>query len=237
VTLDEAIDELYGADLDAFTAERTRLARELRGSGSRDEALELQQLRKPTVAAWAMNQLARRNRRDVDLLLDAGHRLREAQAAALRGNEHETFERARGSEREALRRLKREAERLLREERGGASAAVLSQIDETLRAAAVSEEGRERLARGRFTAPLVPEGFEALAGLVPDVPLPRRVARPSAADAKRRLREAQKRVRELEAAAREAEQRAEDLREQAEAAEQEAEAARERADAARDELG
>jgi hypothetical protein len=238
VTLDEAIDELYGADLDAFTAERTRLARELRGSGSRDDALELQQLRKPTVAAWALNQLARRNRRDVDLLLDAGHRLREAQAEALRGGDRESFEHARSNEREALRRLNREAERLLREERGGASPAVLSQVDETLRAAAISEEGRERLARGRFTAPLVPEGFEALAGLVPEgsaAPRPRE-ARPSAADEKRRLREAQKRVRELEAAAREAQRHAGQLREQAEAAEREAEAAREAAEAAREEL-
>jgi hypothetical protein len=236
VTLDEAIDELYGADLDAFTGERTRLARVLRGTGSRNEALELQQLRKPTVAAWALNQLARRNRRDVDLLLDAGYRLREAQAAALRGDDRETFERARATQRDALRRLRGEAERLLRDERGGASPAVLSQIDETLRAAAISEEGRERLARGRFTAPLVPEGFEAVAGLVPDVPLPRRALRPSAADEKRRRHEAQKRVQELEAAAREAEQRAEGLREQADAAEREAEAARERAEAARDEL-
>jgi hypothetical protein len=238
VTLDEAIDELYGADLDAFTAERTRLARELRGAGSRDEALELQQLRKPTTAAWALNQLARRNRREVDLLLDAGHRLREAQAAALRGDERESFEHARTTEREALRRLNQEAERLLREERGGASPAVLSQIDETLRAAAISEDGRERLARGRFTAPLVPEGFEALAGLVPDTPPPRRQreARPSAGDEKRRLREAQKRVRELDAAAREAEQRAEQLRERADVAEREAEAARAKADEARDEL-
>jgi hypothetical protein len=237
VTLDEAIDELYGADLDAFTAERTRLARELRGGGSRDEALELQQLRKPTTAAWALNQLARRNRREVDLLLDAGHRLREAQAAALRGDERESFEHARTTEREALRRLNQEAERLLREERGGASPAVLSQIDETLRAAAISEDGRERLARGRFTAPLVPEGFEALAGLVPDTPSPRREREaPSAGDEKRRLREAQKRVRELDAAAREAEQRAEQLRERADVAEREAEAARAKADEARDEL-
>ncbi len=236
MTLDEAIDELYGADLDAFTAERTRLARELRTEGSRDEALELQQLRKPTVAAWALNQLARRNRRYVDLLLDAGHRLREAQAAALRGEEREAFERARATERDALRRLRKEAERLLREDRGGASPAVLSQIDETLRTAAISEEGRERLARGRFTAPLVPEGFGALAGLAPETPPPARPRKPSAADVQRRRREAERRVRDLESAAREAEKRAEKLRRALEEAEREAEAARDAAEDARREL-
>jgi hypothetical protein len=233
VTLDEAIDELYGADLDAFTAERTRLARDLRTEGMRDDALELQHLRKPTVSAWALNQLARRNRRDVDLLLDAGHRLREAQAASLRGEERESFERARTTEREALRRLRKEAERLLRDERGGASPLVLSQIDQTLRAASISEEGRERLARGRFTAPLVSEGFGALAGLMPDTPPAPRPKRPSAEE-KRRQRS---RIRELEAAAKAAEQEAERLRRAWEGARAEAEAAREAADeAAREEL-
>jgi hypothetical protein len=236
VTLDEAIDDLFGADLDAFTGERTRLARELRQEGLRDDALELQHLRKPTVSAWALNQLARRNRRDVDLLLDAGHRLREAQAASLRGEERESFERARTTEREALRRLRKEAERLLRDERGGASPLVLSQIDETLRAAAISEEGRERLARGRFTAPLVPEGFGALAGLVPDVPPARPATRPKrpSAEEKRRQRA---RIRELEAAAKAAEAEAERLRLAWEAARAEAQSAREAADAAaRDDL-
>ena len=236
MSLDDAIDELYGADLDAFTAERTRLARELRAEGSRDDALELQQLRKPTVAAWALNQLARRNRRDVDMLLDAGHRLREAQAAALRGDEREAFEQARKTERDALKRLNKEAESLLREERGAATPTVLSQIDETLRTAAISEEGRERLARGRFTAPLVSEGFGALEGLAPATPAPARASGPSAAELKRLRREAQQRVRELEAAAREAEGRAARLRKEWEAAERDAEAARERADEARDAL-
>jgi hypothetical protein len=75
VTLDEATDELYAADLDAFVADRTRLARELKEGGDGEAAAKLAKLKKPTVAAWALNQLARRHRRDVDLLLDAGHRL------------------------------------------------------------------------------------------------------------------------------------------------------------------
>ena len=85
--LDEAIDELYGASLDEFVAERTRLAKELRDAGNREEAQAVAKLRKPNVAAWVLNQLARRNRREIDLLLDAGHRLREAQAGAMAGQE------------------------------------------------------------------------------------------------------------------------------------------------------
>ena len=74
-----------------------------------------------TVAAWVLNRLARQHRRDVDLLLDAGHRLREAQAGALeRLGEADLREgaedRARGAQ-----RLTREAEKLV-QARGSAAA-------------------------------------------------------------------------------------------------------------------
>lgn len=164
MTLDEALDELYGAPLDEFVAERKRLAQKLGGG----EAKELTKLKKPNIAAWVLNQLARRERRDVDLLLDAGHRLRQAQAGVLRGGEKESFEDARRKESDALKRLTKAAERLLRDARGAASASALAQINESLRAAAVTEEGRELLARGRFAEPLRASGFEAFAGI--DVP-------------------------------------------------------------------
>src|SRR6266536_1742685 len=99
MSLDEAIDELYGADLDDFVAERARLAKGLREEGDGAGAQTMAKLRKPSVAAWILNQLARRNRREVDLLLDAGHRLREAQAGALSGAERDAFEQARKTER------------------------------------------------------------------------------------------------------------------------------------------
>ena len=94
VTLDEALDELYGADLDGSSTERTGSRASWRepATAGRGHAREAA---KPTVAAWALNQLARQHRRDVDLLLDAGHRLREAQAGVLGGREEQTFEQAR----------------------------------------------------------------------------------------------------------------------------------------------
>ena len=208
MSLDDAADELYGVPLDEFVQTRTRLAKELGG----DDAKAVAELRKPVLAAWALNQLARRSRRDVDLLLDAGHRLREAQAGVLRGAEREAFERARQTESEALKRLAREAESLLGT---GASSAVLAQIDRSLRAAAVSEEGRELLARGRFVKPFeAASGFEVVAGLAGDVPV--RARETPAADERRRAqeerREARARLREAEAAGREAEREVERLR-------------------------
>jgi hypothetical protein len=230
--VDEAADRLYGAALEDFTSERTRLAKELRDAGNRADADAVAKLRKPSVAAWALNQLARRNRRDVDLLLDAGHRLREAQVGVLSGAEKEAFERARQSERDALRRLTREAEQLLRE-RGGASATVLNQIGESLRAAAISPTGRELLARGRFVQPAHAEGFDVVTELAGLATPPKRRAPPAAKkkeedraareavrEAREQLREAERRLRDAEREAEQAARRAEQERAGVEAAEQ-----------------
>src|SRR5919197_1987844 len=234
---EEAIDELYAAAPEDFVAERTRLAKALKESGSDEDAQRLAKLRKPSLAAWALNQLARQQRRDVDLLLDAGHRLREAQAGVLSGAEREAFDNARRSERDAVSRLTAEAEKLLRT-RGSASATSLGQIQETLRAAAVSEEGRELLARGRFAQPLASQGFELVAELAgtareaakPETKRARDQARQR--QAKEALREAKERLRTAEQAARRARAQADRVRAEADAAEREADEAQAQADTA-----
>jgi hypothetical protein len=231
VTRDEAVDELYGANLDAFVAERTRLARELKESGEGEAAAQLAQLKKPTVAAWALNQLARQRRRDVDLLLDAGHRLRQAQEGVVGGADRASFEQAQKTERDALRRLTQQASQLL----GGASAQVLAQISGTLRTAAISEEGRELLARGRFTTPLESEGFDVFAALPTQPPAgpKKRVRTEKARDD---LREARTKLRELEKQARAAEREAERLKTAWKQGERAAESARAAVEAAQREL-
>jgi hypothetical protein len=214
LTVEEALDDLYGAPLEEFVAERKRLAKKLEG----DEAKTLVKARKPNVAAWVLNQLARRERRDVDLLLDAGHRLRQAQAGVLRGAEKAAFEDARRKESDALKRLTKAAERLLRDTRGTVGANVLSQVNESLRAAAISEEGRELLARGRFVEPLQSTGFDAFAGI--DVPARSAKAKPRPAAKKRNaeeLREAAATLRELEQRHRAAERAAKKAQAEADA--------------------
>src|SRR3954465_7339272 len=190
MTLDEAIDRLYGVALDEFVSERAQLVKELRAAEQREDADAVGKLKKPTVAASMLNRLAREHRRDVDLLLDAGHRLREAQAGVLRGDERESFERARKQEVDAMRRLLREAESQ------GASGATLVQVEQSLRAAAVSEEGRELLARGRFVKPFEgARGFERGAGLRGGVAGGPRRRSPSKADTRRRAQEELKEAR------------------------------------------
>jgi len=160
--LETQLDRLYGLEPGEFVAERDRLARELRDAGRREEAEQVKALRKPTLSAWTINRLAREERRNVDLLLDAGHRLRQAQQELLGGSETGSLDEARQTERRALAELRKAALRILGEEgRGGDT--TLNRITSTLSVAAVSEEGRELLARGRLTGDLEAAGFDLLA--------------------------------------------------------------------------
>nr|MBA2626066.1 hypothetical protein [Acidimicrobiia bacterium] len=78
-TLDAAVDELYELDPAAFVPARDALAKRLVAEGEPAEAKEVRARRRPTLVAWAANQLVRRDRAAVEALLAAGNRLRAAQ--------------------------------------------------------------------------------------------------------------------------------------------------------------
>ena len=84
-TLEREIDRLYGVPLDEFTARRNELAKRLKKEGEDDAAQEVTALVKPSVPAWTINQLARRQKKEVQALLATGTRLRKAQQRALAG--------------------------------------------------------------------------------------------------------------------------------------------------------
>src|SRR5439155_5144479 len=82
--------------------------------GDRDEAERVRALQKPSQTAWAVNQLARRRHDEVAALLEAGERLRRAQAEALGapGGAGAVRE-ATAAERQAVARLTQAAKELL----------------------------------------------------------------------------------------------------------------------------
>jgi hypothetical protein len=242
--LEGAIDQLYSVDLSEFTSHRNSLAKELRGEGRRAAAEQVKELHKPTLAAWTVNQLARRNRREVDLLLDSGHRARDAQRGLLSGEERGGLEQALKTERRALQDLLGSARTILRERGSEPQPALLEKVSQTLRAAAVTDEGREALARGRLTEELEPAGFEAFAGVTPvrkpkrkdaqRSPEPRK--RTELAEARDQLSAARARLRGLERQLKDAESAAGDLRDKLERAERSVEELRAEAGNARSDL-
>src|SRR3954447_2398948 len=140
--LDEA-DDLYGLPLDEFTSARDALAKRLRGEKRREDADFVKGLRRPSVAAGAINRAVRQH--GADELLAAGEELRAAHGALLDGSGDAAAVRA-ATERE--RAAVRDFARLALGE--GASGATEEKVRETLHAASVDDEVRELLEAGRL---------------------------------------------------------------------------------------
>ena len=217
----DEVDELYALPLDEFTAARNALAKR-----TGDDSIK--QLEKPSVAAWAVNQLARRREVDLRRLLRAGEALEAGQTEAVRGGDQQAFERARRDERDAVRRLRAAAADLL--EHGGhpSSDQTLERVAKTLHAGAATDEGRQALRDGRLAEELEPQGFDALAALADSV-TPRR-KRPKQ---ERAPSEAQRRrAEQAREAAAEARREADEAAAELDAAEREVERARKTAERA-----
>jgi hypothetical protein len=140
--VDEA-DELYGLPDDEFTSARDALAKRLRAEKRREEADEVKALRRPSVAAGAINRAVREH--GADELLDAGEALREAHEALLSGSGDAAGVRdATAREREAVRDF---AVLALGD---GASASTEEKVRATLHAASIDDDVRELLVAGRL---------------------------------------------------------------------------------------
>ncbi|MBM6544755.1 hypothetical protein JNO54_01180 [Janibacter sp. YIM B02568] len=149
--LDEAVTELYAAPLEEFVAVRTRLAQ----AAGRPAAAEIKALRKPTVTAWLLNQLAREHTDVVATVDDLGRRMRAAQAAA-----DMTALRELRPERDAVLRDCVAAVRDVAEEHGRSlSQAGADEVSATVIAALADVESQAALASGMLVKTLSYSGF------------------------------------------------------------------------------
>src|SRR5689334_21043185 len=223
------IDDLFALPLDEFTAARNELAKRLKREGDAEAAAQVQALPKPSVAAWAVNQLARREPEAVRSLLNVAARLRSAQERSLKGERAaDELRAAQAEERETIRSLTRASEAVLRAAGRPASGPTLERVSSLLRAAAVDEPGRTALREGRLSGEVEVSGFDAFAGLQ----LPAKGSGRRAAAASDDLAERRRQKRELERRRKQLEKRVRTLEAGAEAAEREAERARQSADEA-----
>lgn len=135
--------DLYGLPLDRFVPERDALAKALRAEGRREEAARVAALRKPSVAAWAVNQLVRSQVRTVSELFAAGDALAAAQSGVLRGTGNgRALRDAMRQVREAVDELSRAARGLLSSSGAELTATTLERVIETVDAAALDADAR-----------------------------------------------------------------------------------------------
>jgi hypothetical protein len=246
---DEDLEGLYALPRDEFIPARTELTRKLKSAGRSDEAAQVAKLRKPSVAAWAVNQLARSEAQTLGELVEAGERLKKAQRS---GKDLRTATAAR---RRLIDQLVRSAEAILKDAGHGDSPSTLQGVAHSLEAIATDADALEQVRRGVLEKELpAPAGFGEVGGLqlVPDratkeePPAKGRRKGLSRTDQKAREKverltgqaeKAEEEARSLTEAAAKAERAAIRARSEAQRAEDRARTARDRADRAAAELG
>lgn len=162
MTAHDALDELYRTDPADFVARRGELAKALVAEGDRAGAKEVRSAKRPTLAAWALNQLRDRAPAAVDEAVEVAEAWADAQAE-LQGGGAADLRALAGRRRELVAALGRAARAVLRDaERSSAS--IDRQVADTIDAAVASPEVAQRLAEGRFTTAETATGLEGLFG-------------------------------------------------------------------------
>ncbi|MEV4266564.1 hypothetical protein [Kribbella sp. NPDC049584] len=152
---EEAADALYAAPAADFIATRNQLAKQLKADGDPVGSTRLKAMRKPTVAAWVTNLVARKAPDELDDLLALGDEFREA-TADLDGDRLRELTPKRH---ELLDKLAKEAARLAAEDGQKISADVGQKLRETLDAALVDPAAGDAVREGRLSSALRHVGF------------------------------------------------------------------------------
>lgn len=162
--------ELYALPPTDFTAARNARAKQVRAGGDRELAAQVGALRRPTLAAWAVDLLVRQRPDQVEDLLALGARLLEAQAARA-GDALRDLNRQQHA---AMAALREEARRLAHDAGQRLGEAVDVPLDSTLRAAMTDPAAAAAVRSGVLVTDLVSTGFGPVevgdAVAVPDAP-------------------------------------------------------------------
>lgn len=153
--LEDLADELYALRPDEFTAARNDLAKRTK-SDDAELARQVQALKKPSVAAWVVNNFARNRRDDLVELVQLGASMREAQ---------EDMDRAALAEltrqrRQVVSAMARDAASLAEDAGQNVSQTVIDEVAQTLQAALADELAAGSVLSGRLLRSLETVGTE-----------------------------------------------------------------------------
>lgn len=165
VMRESVLDQLYASPPEDFVRLRNEQAKKLAAEGEQALSSEVKKLARPTVIAWALNQLAREHGEQVSELLAAGQELEKAHRRLLSGVEAHGLQETVKKRRELLHRVEGLAVRIL-EKSGRSADPHRAAIAATLQTASSDRQAAETLQKGRFTKELPPpSGFGNLTGL------------------------------------------------------------------------
>lgn len=156
LTLATVADPLYALTPAEFTAARNAAAREVKDSADLELAARVQELKKPSPAAWAVNLLARQRADELEQLAELGETMREAQQELDREQLGELTRQRRA----LVNALAREAADLATEARHNLTATVVEEVAKTLQAALNDPSAAAAVRSGRLVRALEATGIE-----------------------------------------------------------------------------
>jgi hypothetical protein len=163
--LEDDLDGLFRLPLAEFTGARNALATRLKKSGRGDEAARVKALAKPSISAWAVNQLYWNHREQFDQLIASGERFHKAQKSGKVAEMRTALD----ARREALTDLSDLATSLLRDAGQNPAPDTIRRITTTLEGISAYASHPDGPRPGRLTNDVDPPGFESLASFVPGV--------------------------------------------------------------------
>ena len=208
------IDRLYQVPLTEFTSARNSLASKLKRAGKAKDANRVKALAKPSVSAWAVNQIYWKHRKEFDRLIRAGEEFRTAQAAQMAGNTADA-RKAGEARQDAISALSRLAADVLQNGEHSPSPETMRRISTTFEAISAYATVPGAASPGRLSEDVEAPGFDALTALLSGH-LPKRAsttgeapqkASKESAAAKASIRKAQEALHQAETRARDVELR------------------------------
>jgi hypothetical protein len=167
IQLRNDVDALFAVPLEGFTPARNALVAKLKKEGRVDDAERVKGLVKPSISAWAVNQLWWKQREAFDRLIAAGEEFRLAQTSQLTGKSTEI--RGPGdARRRAVSDLTRLAAALLRDGGHNPTPDIMRRITTTLEAISAYASVPAAHTPGRLTSDVAAPGFDALTALFSD---------------------------------------------------------------------
>jgi len=160
--LEDDVDALFRLPLTEFISARKTLAARLKKEGHGDQASRVTALVKPSISAWAVNQIYWMHREAFDRLIATGQKFRRAQSSRLAGKVADMRE-ALDARREALSELSTLATTVLRDAGHNPTPDMVRRVTTTLEAMSAYATLPDDLAPGRLTQDVDPPGFDSLA--------------------------------------------------------------------------
>jgi hypothetical protein len=155
----DGIDSLFKLPLAQFTGARNALAAQFKKSGRGDDALRVKALGKPSITAWAVNQLYWTHRDAFDQLIASGERFHKAQTSRPAGKIAD-MRSALDARREALTHLSDLATSILRDAGNNPTPDTIRRVTATLEALSAYASRSDAPRAGQLTDDVDPPGFE-----------------------------------------------------------------------------